>query len=83
MDLRTGRIYATRAQAIADGVSPDMAVEIEKVRMKQEAADAALGTVAELVRVTSGPFKGRVYERLNGGGCKRRRDLEATQKARV
>jgi hypothetical protein len=29
-----------------------------------------------IVRQTSGPFKGRIYERMPGGGLKRRLDLE-------
>lgn len=34
----------------------------------------------EIVRQTSGPFKGRVYERKPGGGLVRRQDLETADR---
>lgn len=47
MDMRNGDIYPNRATALAAGVPDRELVEIEP----------------EIVRVTSGPFRGRVYER--------------------
>ena len=47
MDMRNGDIYPNRATALAAGVPEHEIAEIEP----------------EIVRVTSGPFRGRVYER--------------------
>ena len=47
MDMRNGDIYPNRATALAAGVPEYEIAEIEP----------------EIVRVTSGPFRGRVYER--------------------
>jgi len=47
MDTRTGDLYPDLAAALAAGVPREHAVEVEP----------------EIVRVTSGPFKGRRYQR--------------------
>ncbi len=47
MDMRNGDIYQNRDAAIAAGVPDDQIAEVEP----------------EIVRVKSGPFRGRVYER--------------------
>jgi hypothetical protein len=63
MDIRNGEMYPNRATALAAGVPADQITEIEPV----------------IVRVTSGPFKGRVYERnpfTPGRQLVRRKDLE-------
>ncbi len=82
MDIRTGKLYPDIAAALADGVPKRDAVELERLR-RADASDATLKRTLErsgkefvnLVRVTKGPFKGRVYERLTGQ-VRRRRDLE-------
>lgn len=51
MDTRNGNIYPSRELAEAAGVPDEHLVEIEP----------------EVVRVTSGPFKGRVYKRTSSG----------------
>jgi hypothetical protein len=61
MDMRNGDIYPNRAAALAAGVPAHEIAEIEP----------------EIVRVTSGPFRGRVYERNPfTRQLVRRRDLE-------
>lgn len=63
MDMRNGDIYPNRATAIAAGVPDHELAEIEP----------------EIVRITSGPFRGRVYERnpfTPGRQLVRRKDLE-------
>ncbi len=61
MDMRNGDIYPDRATAIAAGVPAHELAEIEP----------------EIVRVVSGPFRGRIYERNPfTRQLVRRRDLE-------
>lgn len=61
MDMRNGDIYPSRAAALLAGVPADQIAEVEP----------------EIVRVTSGPFRGRVYERNPfTRQLVRRRDLE-------
>ncbi len=61
MDMRNGDIYPDRATALAAGVPADQIAEVEP----------------EIVRVASGPFRGRVYERNPfTRQLVRRRDLE-------
>jgi hypothetical protein len=57
MDMRNGDIYPDLAAARAAGVPEEAIAEVE-------ALDKGLG---ELVRVTKGPFKGRIYERTKTG----------------
>lgn len=54
MDLRTGRTYATKEDALAAGVP---ASDIAEVTPSKKAGDPPD------VRVTKGPFKGREYRR--------------------
>ena len=56
MDLRTGKTYETREQALASGVPSSDIAEIVR-------ADS---NVPE-VRFSSGPFKNRVYKRAPSG----------------
>lgn len=66
MDTRTGQIYDNRELAQAAGV-PD-----------ESLAEVAVTTAT--VTVTSGPFVGRVYERMaDGRRGRRRRDLEGAE----
>ncbi len=60
MDTRTGTLYPTMKAALEAGVPRRAAAEVEHLR-----------GVRDVVRITNGPFKGRVYERLPGGGLKR------------
>jgi len=61
MDMRNGDMYPSRAAAEAAGVPSEHIAEVE----------------AEIVRVTSGPFKGRVYRRNGNGNLLRITDEEA------
>ena len=54
MDDRNGNIYPDWPAALAAGVPADHAHEVEAV-------------YGELLRITSGPFKGRVYRRTANG----------------
>lgn len=67
MDMRTGDIYPDLQAALDAGVPAEHAAEVEP----------------EIVRVTSGPFKGRVYQRHpQTRQLERRIDLERnTQEA--
>jgi len=69
MDTRTGDLYPTREAALDAGVPDD---QIEHV-----------GSIREnvIVRIASGPFRGRVYERRVGGQLIRRPDLEGRSPA--
>ena len=51
MDMRNGDIYPSKELALAAGVPEEHLAEVEPV----------------IVKVTSGPFKGRVYERTASG----------------
>lgn len=51
MDMRTGDVYPTLDAALNAGVPREHLAEVEPV----------------IVRVTSGPFKGRIYERTPTG----------------
>lgn len=55
MDMRNGDLHASRDAALEAGVPSDEIAEVEPVAGSLEDP--------EIVRVTSGPFKGRVYER--------------------
>ena len=55
MDTRTGDIYPDLQAALDAGVPREHLAEVEPI----------------IVRVTSGPFKGRVYKRTPTGGLKR------------
>ena len=59
MDMRTGALYPDVATAVTAGVPQDQLVEVEP----------------EIVRIVSGPFKGRVYRRT-GSGLERLRERE-------
>lgn len=56
MDIRTGRTYDTREDAMADGVPDSDIAEITR----------GDDTIPE-VRFSSGPFKDRVYKRTPSG----------------
>lgn len=56
MDLRTGRTYSTKDEALAAGVP-----ESDIAEVRERTNDVPL------VRVTKGPFKGRVYQRTKHG----------------
>lgn len=56
MDLRTGKMYETREEALEAGVPPSDIAEIVR-------ADSAIPEV----RFASGPFKDRVYKRSPNG----------------
>lgn len=58
MDLRTGKIYATREAALADGVPESDLAMVEPPRAPGD---------APTVTVTKGPFKGRIYRRTEHG----------------
>lgn len=51
MDTRNGDLYDSREAAVLAGVPDEHIAEVE----------------IEIVRVKSGPFKGRVYRRTNKG----------------
>lgn len=72
MDLRTGDLYASLAAGRAAGVPDDVLVEVTAFG-GDEAVDPAL------IRITSGPFKGRVYQRT-GKGLVRIRHLESSKR---
>jgi len=59
MDMRNGDLHPSLEAALAAGVPREYLAEVEP----------------EIVRVTSGPFKGRVYQRTRTG-LERRIDLE-------
>ena len=67
MDMRNGDMYRDRDEALAAGVPAEHVAEVE----------------IEIVRVTNGPFKGRVYQRNPlTRNLERRFDLEPnTQEA--
>lgn len=67
MDMRTGDLYPSIEAALGAGVPREHLVEVEP----------------EIVRVTNGPFKGRVYQRNSRTrNLERRFDLERnTQEA--
>jgi len=88
MDMRTGELYKTVKEARAAGVPDEYLVEIERLqKAREDASQRSLKAtmrrrgkdVGDFVRVTKGPFKGRVYERLHGQVI-RRRDLEDQKK---
>lgn len=61
MDMRNGDMYRSFDEARAAGVPDDYIVKVEP----------------EIVRVTNGPFKGRVYQRnARTRQLERRHDLE-------
>ena len=64
MDMRDGSLYSDRELAILAGVP------------KRKIAEVSTDATQRIVKVTTGPFKGRIYERMLPG-LKRRRDLEA------
>ena len=63
MDMRNGDLYPSREAAQAAGVPDEQLAEVDPV----------------LVHVTSGPFKGRVYQRT-ASGLQRDADGEARAK---
>jgi hypothetical protein len=65
MDTRTGQVYDSRDAAIAAGVP---CAHVAPVTVHH-------GDIAT-VRVDNGPFKGRVYELVDGKRGRRRKDLE-------
>ena len=62
MDDRTQQLFSSPTAALRAGVPPQALVRVEE---------------KDLIRVTSGPFKGRVYQRLASGALRRRKELEA------
>lgn len=65
MDLRTGRMYETKEQALAAGVPESDIAEVlftEGQREIKKALDAC-----PIVRFSSGPFKDRTYRRTDEG----------------
>lgn len=60
MDMRTGDLYPSLQAALDAGVPREHVAEVEPV----------------IVRVSAGPFKGRVYQRNAYGQLERRIDLE-------
>lgn len=61
MDVKTGKLYASPTEALRAGVPPQDLVRVD---------------ATNTVRVTKGPFKGRVYQRLENGQLMRRKELE-------
>ncbi len=61
MDLRTGKLYATKDEALADGVPASDLAEVTHQDLR----------AAPEVRFTSGPFKDRVYKRTAQGNLVR------------
>jgi len=61
MDLRTGRMYATKEDALAAGVPESDVAEV----LMPEGQVSILERLRELpeVRFASGPFKNRTYKR--------------------
>ena len=65
MDLRTGRMYASKEEALAAGVPESDVAEV----LLPVGATAILASLQEApeVRFASGPFKGRAYKRTAPG----------------
>jgi hypothetical protein len=59
MDIRTGETYATRDEALAAGVPASDIAEVTRMDVD--------GSIPE-VRFASGPFKNRVYKRVEATG---------------
>lgn len=57
MDIRTGETYATREEAVKAGVPESDIAEITRMD----------GSIPE-VRFSSGPFKNRIYKRVEATG---------------
>jgi len=70
MDTRTGQIYASREAALADGAHEADVVPVAPM------------PTGQAVRVESGPFKGRVYEVVDGKRGRRLRQLEGRRGVR-
>ncbi len=58
MDMRTGQTYDTKAEALAAGVPESDLALLTGEMDGPEPPDVQF--------ITSGPFKGRVYKRING-----------------
>lgn len=69
MDLRNGEMYRSEAVAAAAGVPAHARATVEPVQPE----------LPRFVRVMTGPFRGRVYERKKAGGLTRRREFETSQ----
>lgn len=65
MDMRNGDLYPSREAALAAGVPADRIAQVKPVS----------GDTLEIVRIDTGPFRGRVYRRT-ATGLKRARNLE-------
>lgn len=61
MDIRTGRTYQTKEDALADGVPESDVAEV----LVEKLADAPI------VKFSSGPFKDREYKRTTTGNLVR------------
>lgn len=68
MDMRTGKLYPNEQAALDDGVPADSVAGVEAVN---EHGIGPNGEDWTIVRIMSGPFKGRIYRRLTGGGLQR------------
>jgi hypothetical protein len=72
MDMRTGRMYATKEDALAAGVPESDIAEV----LLSEGQSSILAKLRECpeVRFSSGPFKGRLYKRTESGNLVRVKD---------
>lgn len=76
MDMRTGRIYDSQAQALAAGVpKSDLALIDALLPADATGRDHLLANLKECpdVQFSSGPFKGRMYKRQPNGQLVRQR----------
>lgn len=70
MDTRTGQLYPSKEAARAAGVSERDLAEVSPIPERARPLRA--------VRVETGPFKGRVYEVVDGRRGRRLRHLETS-----
>ena len=77
MDMSSGRLYPSRQAALDAGVPEHLVAEVVKVANEIP----GVGGVCDLYRPTSGPMRGRIYERTRTG-LLRRKDLERSERAR-
>ena len=66
MDMRTGRTYATKEDALAAGV-PESDIAEVTMPTDVQSGDLQALTVPGVVQFASGPFKDRLYQRNERG----------------
>lgn len=71
MDLRTGRMYATKEEALAAGVPESDIAEVLMTEGQQSIHETL--TNLPLVQFSKGPFKDRVYEKMPNGQLVRKK----------